>query len=54
MVERTPILNFITHALLLIGAFITLLPFIIVTIAATHSLQEVNQVPMPLMPGRRK
>ncbi|GLS23913.1 sn-glycerol-3-phosphate transport system permease protein UgpE [Labrys miyagiensis] len=51
MVERTPILNFITHALLLIGAFITLLPFIIVTIAATHSLREVNQVPMPLWPG---
>ena len=52
MVERTPILNFITHALLLIGAFITLLPFVIVTIAATHSLREVNQVPMPLWPGQ--
>jgi sn-glycerol 3-phosphate transport system permease protein len=52
MVERTPILDFVSHVLLLIGAFITLLPFVIVTIAATHTLHDVNQVPMPLLPGR--
>jgi sn-glycerol 3-phosphate transport system permease protein len=52
MVERTPILDVVTQILLLLGAAITLLPFLVVVLAATHTLRDVNQVPMPLWPGR--
>lgn len=52
MVERTPILNVITQLLLLVGLVLSLGPFVIVAIAASHNLQDVNQVPMPLWPGK--
>lgn len=51
MIERTPILNVVTHILLAIGLVIALLPFVIVAIASTHDIYAVNLVPMPLMPG---
>lgn len=51
MIERTPILNFVTHAILLSGLVILLLPIFIVLIATTHDLPTVNTVPMPLWPG---
>lgn len=51
MVERTPILNFITHVILLIGFLMAVAPFAIVAIAASHNLRDVNAVPMPLIPG---
>jgi sn-glycerol 3-phosphate transport system permease protein len=53
MVERTPILNIVTHILLLFGLATALLPFAIIVIAASHDLRTVNQVPMPLVPGTR-
>src|SRR5262249_3017819 len=51
MVERTPILNVLTQLLLFVALIAALAPFAIVTIAATHDLRTVNQVPMPLVPG---
>ncbi len=51
MIERTPILNFITHALMLVGLVLAALPIIIVFVASTHDLPTVNRVPMPLWPG---
>ena len=51
MVERTPILNFVTHLLLFIGFVLAVAPFVIVAIASSHNLHDVNQVPMPLVPG---
>jgi sn-glycerol 3-phosphate transport system permease protein len=51
MVERTPILNFVTHVVLLLGFAAAVLPLLIVAIAASHDLRDVNLVPMPLMPG---
>src|SRR4051812_44705682 len=52
MVERTPILNFFTHVILFIGFLVAILPFAIITIAASHNLHDVNQVPMSLVPGK--
>jgi len=52
MVERTPIFNLVCHTILLIGLIAVLLPFALVLIAATHDIPTVNQVPMPLTPGR--
>ena len=51
MIERTPLLNALTHLILVTGLILVLLPFIIVVAAATKSLPDVNQVPMSLVPG---
>lgn len=51
MVERTPILNFITHLVLFLGFVLAVAPFVIVAIAASHNLKDVNDVPMSLLPG---
>jgi sn-glycerol 3-phosphate transport system permease protein len=51
MIERTPLLDAVTQILLFLGLLVALAPFAIVTIAATHDLRTVNEVPMPLVPG---
>ncbi|WP_054313684.1 sn-glycerol-3-phosphate ABC transporter permease UgpE [Mesorhizobium sp. 1M-11] len=51
MIERTPVLDFITHALLIGSLVALLIPFWIIFVAASHDFHTVNQVPMPLMPG---
>ncbi|WFS02175.1 ABC transporter permease subunit [Rhizobium tumorigenes] len=51
MVERTPLLDIFTHVVLFIGFLVAALPFVIITIAASHNLHDVNQVPMSLIPG---
>jgi sn-glycerol 3-phosphate transport system permease protein len=51
MIERTPVLNALTHLILITGLVLVLLPFAIVLAAATKDIQGVNQVPMSLIPG---
>jgi sn-glycerol 3-phosphate transport system permease protein len=51
MVERTPLLNLLTHAILVMGLLLLLLPLWIVFVASTHDFRTVNTVPMPLWPG---
>ncbi|MEO5756413.1 MAG: ABC transporter permease subunit [Mesorhizobium sp.] len=51
MVERTPILNLVTHVILFIGFLLAVAPFVIVFIASSHNLKDVNDVPMSLLPG---
>ncbi|MEP6564803.1 MAG: ABC transporter permease subunit [Mesorhizobium sp.] len=51
MVERTPILNFVTHVILFLGFLMAVAPFVIVVIASSHNLKDVNDVPMSLLPG---
>jgi sn-glycerol 3-phosphate transport system permease protein len=51
VIERTPILDFVTQALLVISLVALLMPMWIVFVAATHDFHTVNQVPMPLLPG---
>ncbi|PBB26835.1 ABC transporter permease [Mesorhizobium sp. WSM4312] len=51
MVERTPFLNFFTHLILFIGFIFCIAPFVVVVIAASHNLKDVNDVPMSLLPG---
>jgi sn-glycerol 3-phosphate transport system permease protein len=51
MVERTPILNVVTQVLLFLGLVVSIGPFVVVAIAASHTLREVNTVPMPLWWG---
>lgn len=51
MIERTPVVNVLTHAVLIGGFVGLLLPVYVVIVAASHDFQTVNQVPMPLLPG---
>jgi hypothetical protein len=51
MVERTPILDFFTHVILILGLLTAVAPFAVVAIAASHDLRGVNTVPMPLIPA---
>ncbi len=51
MIERTPILDFFTHLILLFGLICLLVPLWIVFVAASHDFHTVNQLPMPLWPG---
>jgi sn-glycerol 3-phosphate transport system permease protein len=51
MIERTPVLNALTHCAMLVGIVLTVLPIYIVFVASTHDFRTVNQVPMPLLPG---
>ena len=51
MVERRPILTFMTHAILVIGVVILAFPIYIAFVASTQSLETLLRVPMPLLPG---
>ncbi len=51
MVERRPLLTFLTHAVLLVGVAIVAFPVYLTFVASTHTAEEIVQAPMPLLPG---
>jgi sn-glycerol 3-phosphate transport system permease protein len=51
MIERSPILNILTHAILLLGLVIILVPVWLAFVGATHTLQAVNASPVEIWPG---
>ena len=51
MVERRPGLALLSHAVLLLGVLVIAFPIYIAIVASTHTMQEVVQAPMPLVPG---
>ena len=51
MVEKTPVLDTFTYVFLMVGIVIVGFPIIYSLIAITLPLEEVSQVPMPLIPG---
>lgn len=51
MIERTPLLNILTHAILIMGLLLLLLPLYLVFVAASHSLDEILTVPPSFLPG---
>ena len=53
MVERRPVLDFVSHAVLVAGAVLVAFPIWVCFVASTHSLEAIMQVPMPLWPGDR-
>ena len=52
MIERTPLLDSFTHALLIFSLVALLIPLWIIFVAASHDFHTVNQVPMPLLAGQ--
>lgn len=51
MIERAPLFDLFCHVALALGLLMVAVPFALVVIAATHDVQAVNHVPMPLLPG---
>ena len=51
MIERTPILNIVTHLILLSGLILMLFPMYLVFVAASLTLKEVSAIPPHILPG---
>ena len=51
MVENRPWLTFMSHAVLIGGVALVAFPLYITFVASTLTLEEILQVPMPLLPG---
>ena len=51
MVEKRPVLDFISHAVLVLGAIIVAFPLYVTFVASTLTFEEIMSVPMPLLPG---
>ncbi|HEX7388236.1 MAG TPA: sn-glycerol-3-phosphate ABC transporter permease UgpE [Castellaniella sp.] len=51
MVERRPLLDFFTHAVLILGVMVVAFPLYVAIIASTQTAQEVANAPMSLLPG---
>lgn len=51
MIERNRWLDFISHAVLIIGVVVVAFPVYVTFIASTHTMDEVVRAPMSLLPG---
>jgi sn-glycerol 3-phosphate transport system permease protein len=51
MIERRPMLDIVTHAVLILGVLVVAFPLYITFVASTLTLEQVLEVPMPLVPG---
>jgi len=51
MVERSPFLTFLGHAVMILGVIIVAFPIYLAFVASTHTAQEIVQAPMPMLPG---
>jgi sn-glycerol 3-phosphate transport system permease protein len=53
MVENRPWLTFVAHAVLIAGIAVIAFPLYVTFVASTLTLDQILQVPMPLLPGDR-
>jgi sn-glycerol 3-phosphate transport system permease protein len=51
MIERRPIADFVGHLIMLAAIAIVVFPIYLAVVAASHTLKDVMQAPMPLLPG---
>ncbi|WP_025029362.1 ABC transporter permease subunit [Nitratireductor aquibiodomus] len=51
MIERTPLLNIVTHAILILGALLLVVPIWMAFVAATLTVAEVNSPDVHYLPG---
>lgn len=51
MVERRPILDMLSHLILLLGVLVVAFPLYVTFVASTQSLDQIQQAPMSLLPG---
>lgn len=51
MVERRPLLDLVSHAVLILGVVVIAFPLYVAFVASTQTAQEVARAPMSLIPG---
>ena len=51
MIERTPLLNIVTHVILVAGALLLIIPIWLAFVAATLTVAEVNSPNVHYLPG---
>ncbi|MEO3432462.1 sn-glycerol-3-phosphate ABC transporter permease UgpE [Inquilinus sp. CAU 1745] len=51
MVERRPLLTFLSHLVIWLGIALVAFPIYVTFVASTHELSAIMQAPMPLVPG---
>ena len=51
MIENRPVLDFITHIVLILGIIVIAFPIWVMFVGATHDGVRLLQVPLPLLPG---
>jgi sn-glycerol 3-phosphate transport system permease protein len=51
MVENRPWVTFLSHAVLIAGVVVVAFPLYVTFVASTLTLDQIVQVPMPLLPG---
>ena len=51
MIERRPLLDLVSHLVLLLGVVVIAFPLYVTFVASTQTAQEVAQAPMSLWPG---
>ena len=51
MVEKRGTQGILAHVILMIGVLIVAFPLYLAFVASTHTMQEIVQAPMPLLPG---
>jgi sn-glycerol 3-phosphate transport system permease protein len=51
MIERRPILDFISHLVLILGVAIVAFPIYVAFVASTQTAEQANAAPLSLMPG---
>lgn len=51
MIEKTPILNIVTHSILIAAALLMCFPIYVSVITATLPFDRLGEIPKPLLPG---
>jgi sn-glycerol 3-phosphate transport system permease protein len=51
MVENRPWLDFLAHAILIVGVILVAFPLYVTFVASTLTYEQIVEVPMPLLPG---
>ena len=51
MIERRPLLDFLTHVVLILGVIVVAFPVYVVFVASSLTAEDVLQAPMTLIPG---
>lgn len=51
MVERHPVLTFLTHFILIVGILLVCFPIYIAFVTSTHPITDLLKAPIPILPG---
>jgi len=51
MVEKRPLLDIVSHGVLILGAVLVAFPIYVTFVASTLTFEQIMSVPMPLLPG---